>query len=111
MGSELTPRDVGAGLRALREEAGLQQKDLAKRAGISPTNLSGYENGGDLYLSTLLRLLAAIECGFTDLDLAIRRLRGDRLVSVEDWRRSLESLRSEVERLRSEVDELRGAGV
>jgi transcriptional regulator with XRE-family HTH domain len=51
--------DPAATLRAARQEAGLTQAELARRAGTSPATISAYEHGRKVpSVETLSRLLA-----------------------------------------------------
>ena len=51
---------IGTALRRAREDAGLSQQELARRAGTSQATISAYENGAkEPSLRTLDRLLAA----------------------------------------------------
>ena len=57
----------------LRNRAGLNQEQLAARAGVTKGLLSGYETGRSRpTLTTLIKLLAALECDFCDLNEAVR---------------------------------------
>ncbi len=54
--------EVGRALRLLREDAGLSQAELARRADIGKSQLSKYESGKELpKLATLARLLEGLE--------------------------------------------------
>ena len=47
--------------RERRHALGLTQADVARRAGIQQIQVSRFERGGDMRLSTLLRLVGALE--------------------------------------------------
>jgi transcriptional regulator with XRE-family HTH domain len=62
---------VGQNVRRLREAAGLPQDELAYRAGIHVTYLSGVENGRrNLTLNVLQRLARAL--GVSEVELVER---------------------------------------
>lgn len=64
---------MGAALRRRRKELGLSQATAADSIARRQATISDLENGGDVRLSTLLRLLATL-----DLELVVRpRSRGD----------------------------------
>jgi HTH-type transcriptional regulator / antitoxin HipB len=64
---------MGAALRRRRKELGLSQAAAASSIARRQATLSDLENGGDVRLSTLLRLLATL-----DLELVVRpRTHGD----------------------------------
>jgi HTH-type transcriptional regulator / antitoxin HipB len=68
-----TPLQMGAALRRRRKELGLSQAAAAGSIARRQATLSDLENGGDVRLSTLLRLLATL-----DLELVVRpRTHGD----------------------------------
>jgi transcriptional regulator with XRE-family HTH domain len=57
----------------LRNRAGFNQEQLAARARITNGMLSGYETGRNRpTLTTLIKLLAALECDLCDLNEALR---------------------------------------
>jgi DNA-binding XRE family transcriptional regulator len=61
-------RQIGIGIRGLREHRGLTGKDLAERAGITPQSLSRIENGHhDVVYTTLQQILAAMGASLKDL--------------------------------------------
>ena len=48
-------------IQIVREAAGLSKKDLAKRAGVSPTTVYAFEDGYlDVRISTVLKLANAL---------------------------------------------------
>ena len=47
-------------LQRLRLDAALSQRDLAKRAGVSPTTVVRAEQGEDVYPSTVRKLARAL---------------------------------------------------
>jgi transcriptional regulator with XRE-family HTH domain len=65
MNTQLLP----ASLRARRLELGLSQAEVAKRAGIEQSQVSKLERGLDVRLSTLVRVLTALDL---DMELAPR---------------------------------------
>ena len=65
-----TARDLGAVVRARRQELGLSQQDVANRAGVSRQWVGAAEAGKPaLELAAVLRLVAALDLAL-DLDLA-----------------------------------------
>ena len=67
-------RDFGAAVRALRDEAGLSQEDLAHRAGLDRTYVSGVERGvRNPTLKVIDRLAQALGTDATGLFQRIRR--------------------------------------
>lgn len=61
--------NLGPVIGLLREKAGLNQKELAKRAGITPAMLSGYENGIESpSLASLGKILDALDLYLGTLD-------------------------------------------
>jgi transcriptional regulator with XRE-family HTH domain len=72
--AEADRRALGRALRALRERAGLTQKQLAKRAASDDTYVSRIEHGAlDPGWSTLRRLLRALGASPRQLADAITR--------------------------------------
>lgn len=56
-----TPQEIGAALKALREGAGLSQKDIADKMGIAQQSVSRIENGGaGITSSTISRYAEAV---------------------------------------------------
>lgn len=45
MANEVEKREIGVRLRQARDEAGLLQKDLAEKLGVSERSISAYEQG------------------------------------------------------------------
>ncbi len=65
-----------AALRVLRKRRGLSQREWAKKAGVSPSNLSQYELGkSDPGVKTLDRLLVAADSDLAELDEILHRQR------------------------------------
>lgn len=62
-----TPLQMGAALRRRRKELGLSQATAAGSIARRQATISDLENGGDVRLSTLLRLLATL-----DLELVVQ---------------------------------------
>jgi len=61
-------RQLAESLRRLRQEAGLNQTEMAKRLGISQPTLNRLENGSqNTTLKTLNQLCRALRCGVGDL--------------------------------------------
>lgn len=54
--------ELGARIKRNRIDMQISQADFAKKAGISTHTLSVVENGGDVRLSNLLRILRVIGC-------------------------------------------------
>lgn len=55
-------------IKALREERGHNQRQLARLAGLDAPNLNAYEQGRlTPSVATLLRLTRALECSLDDL--------------------------------------------
>lgn len=55
-------KEFGARVRALREQAGLSQEELAARAGIHRTYIGGVERGErNVGLKNVLRIAAALD--------------------------------------------------
>ena len=52
----LSREEAGAALKARRKEQGVTQAQLADYSGVSRVSLTKIERGGDLRLSTLLKL-------------------------------------------------------
>ena len=56
------PKDAGNRIKALRVAAGMSQIDLSKRAGITQSAVSSYENGNyRLYPEVAIKLAAALD--------------------------------------------------
>lgn len=71
MGDLLADTDV-ASLRALRLQAGLSQRELGERIGMSQSNIARLERRpGDIGLGTLRRLAQALGVDLNTLDRAI----------------------------------------
>lgn len=69
---------VGALIKSIREQLGMSQRALAKRAGVPQSTVSRIEQGQrDVTLSTLQKILGAISC-----DLAIAPLLQDSIDSL-----------------------------
>jgi transcriptional regulator with XRE-family HTH domain/Zn-dependent peptidase ImmA (M78 family) len=61
-------RRIGRRLRALREDRGLSQRELAQLVGMAPPQLSKIEGGySDLRVSTVQTLLRAVGASFADI--------------------------------------------
>lgn len=64
----LRPDRLGFALRFLRSQRKLRQRDVAARAGITSSMLSGYENGRKLpTLASLDKILEALGCSMREL--------------------------------------------
>jgi transcriptional regulator with XRE-family HTH domain len=61
--------DLGRSLRRLRAERGISQEQLARQAGLHPNFISHIERGKDMRLTTLLRILEALEASPAELGL------------------------------------------
>ena len=55
-------RELGARIKRNRIDMQLSQQDFAAKAGISTRTLSAAENGEDIRLSSLLRILRTLNC-------------------------------------------------
>jgi transcriptional regulator with XRE-family HTH domain len=65
---------LGRGLRELRKQAGLTQKELGLKASANDTYISQVESGQrDIRWSTITRLLMALEVTVADLATAVER--------------------------------------
>lgn len=62
-----SPESLGASLRALRKDKGLNQTEAGKPAGVNQATVSSIERGIPTRVDTLFRLLAAL-----DLELVIQ---------------------------------------
>ncbi|HCB33749.1 MAG TPA: hypothetical protein DEP66_03925 [Acidimicrobiaceae bacterium] len=58
-------RDFAHAAQRIRQEAGLTQKDVAARAGVSQSSLSRFETGkGSLDFRSVVRVFTALGCVF-----------------------------------------------
>ena len=69
-------RELGARIKRNRIDTQLSQQDFAAKAGISTRTLSAAENGEDIRLSNLLRILRTLGC-LENIDLLIPELAFD----------------------------------
>ena len=69
-------RELGARIKRNRIDIQLSQQDFAAKAGISTRTLSAAENGEDIRLSSLLRILRTLNC-LENLDLLLPELAFD----------------------------------
>lgn len=69
-------RKLGARIKRNRIDMQLSQQDFAAKAGISTRTLSAAENGEDIRLSSLLRILRTLNC-LENLDLLLPELAFD----------------------------------
>jgi transcriptional regulator with XRE-family HTH domain len=53
--------EIRNSLKQRRLQLGLTQREVAKRGGIEQRQVSGFERGRDVTLTTLLKLVAALE--------------------------------------------------
>jgi tetratricopeptide (TPR) repeat protein/transcriptional regulator with XRE-family HTH domain len=68
--SQIDP-DFGLSLAVLRVGRGWSQADLARASGVPASSISQYESGKKLpELASLMRILSAMDYGFSDLDRA-----------------------------------------
>ena len=59
---------LGSQFQSMREKKGLKQKEVAEQAGVSPGDLSKFENKGKkLSAYRILRLVQAVQCSMDDL--------------------------------------------
>ena len=68
--------ELGARIKRNRIDMQLSQQDFAAKAGISTRTLSAAENGEDIRLSSLLRILRTLGC-LENLDLLLPELAFD----------------------------------
>lgn len=68
--------ELGARIKRNRIDMRLSQQDFATKAGISTRTLSAAENGEDIRLSSLLRILRTLGC-LENIDLLIPELAFD----------------------------------
>ena len=96
--------EFGRRLRAIREERGLSQKDLADRLHTRPPQVSRYENGSQLpNLETLASLAEILRADMDELALGRKDGTLDDALSIKDVR-LLERVR-ELEKLDSKSRE------
>ncbi|MEM9293801.1 MAG: helix-turn-helix transcriptional regulator [Acidobacteriota bacterium] len=82
----LEPEVLGAALRLLRTQRKMQQKEVARRAGITSSMLSGYEQGRRApTLASVEKILQALGCGLGELVAAIELLRQAASPSLPRW--------------------------
>lgn len=63
-----TASNIGANLKRMRSERGLEAQELARLAGVNPTWLSRIENGrGTPNLASLRRLAAALKASVGEI--------------------------------------------
>ena len=59
---------LGSQFQSMREKKGLKQKEVAEQAGVSPGDLSKFDNKGKkLSAYRILRLVQAVQCSRDDL--------------------------------------------
>lgn len=69
------PQTIGPALRRMRQRRGMQQKQLASRAGITPAMLSAFELRRRLpSIRTLANLLDALDARLLDLGRAVEQV-------------------------------------
>lgn len=68
--------ELGARIKRNRIDMQLSQQDFAAKTGISTRTLSAAENGEDIRLSSLLRILRTLNC-LENLDLLLPELAFD----------------------------------
>lgn len=68
--------ELGARIKRNRIDMQLSQQDFAAKAGISTRTLSAAENGEDIRLSSLLRILRTLNC-LDNIDLLLPELAFD----------------------------------
>jgi transcriptional regulator with XRE-family HTH domain len=59
---------LATALRAVRAQAGLSQRDLAREAGVAPSVVAKIEADGSARWDTVLRLIGAAGCGVVVVD-------------------------------------------
>ena len=64
---------IGQAIKAIREERGITQYELAKRLGYSQSNISKYENG-DLGIDAtfLIKIARAMDCSIVNAELKMQ---------------------------------------
>lgn len=61
--------DIGSQIRNHRKKAGLSQKELGKKLGVSQQHIAQYENGKRIpKLETLIKISEALDCEVSDID-------------------------------------------
>lgn len=61
--------DAGGAIKAIRERRKLSQRIVSRKLKLSKQRLSAWENGGNaMTLTTLLRLLDALDCDLSIVD-------------------------------------------
>ncbi|WP_157980988.1 helix-turn-helix domain-containing protein [Idiomarina tyrosinivorans] len=58
------PTDLAALIKSQRKKHGYTQKELAKLTDLSQRSVSVIENSGEMHISTLLRIFAALNIQF-----------------------------------------------
>ena len=60
---------VGQNICRLRKQQGILQNKLSELTGLTQSNIPNIENGntGDIYLGTIAKIAAALECKISDL--------------------------------------------
>lgn len=58
--NEAVLKELGSRIKDVRISAGMKQKDLAARAGVSLRTISNLETGSDVRLSVLLNVMRAL---------------------------------------------------
>ena len=60
---------VGQNICRLRKKQGILQQDLSELTGLTQSNISNIENGNtsDIYLGTMAKIAAALDCKIADL--------------------------------------------
>lgn len=57
----MSPESLHTAFKQRRTELGLSQREVAKRGGIEQRQVSAFERGGDVTVTTLLKLASALE--------------------------------------------------
>lgn len=65
--ADLIAQQLGERVRAMREDLGLSQRQLAEMAGMDATTLSNIERGGNPRLSSLIGLASALRLPSVEL--------------------------------------------
>lgn len=93
--SDETARDPGLLIGRMRRALQINQRELALRSGVARSVLSKLELGDDVQLSTIRRVLAALDCGYVLLPTSrallepLREKQRERQKRDEEWAKYL----------------------
>lgn len=54
--------ELGQAIKFIRTHKGMEQKELAKKIGMDPSNYSRLERGNNFTVKTLNKILTALDC-------------------------------------------------